>query len=441
MDDHILRFGQEARSLSSDMKCVVGPYLGGGGQGEVYGAKLGDKSFALKWYFPDSATPEQRQALNALVDAGPPNDRFLWPIELVEAANVPGFGYLMRLRDPRYKGIVDLMRRRVDPKFRALITAGLNLAHSYSLLHAKGLCYRDISFGNVFFEPNNGDILICDNDNVTVDKASVVGILGTPRFMAPEVVCGRALPSTQTDLFSLAVLLFYMLMIHHPLEGKKELAIHSFDLPAMTKLYGEEPLFIFDPTDNSNAPVTGMHDNALLLWPIYPPLIRKLFTTAFTNGLKDPEHGRVREAEWRSAMANLRDWIFYCPNCAAENFYDGQAFRAAGGKPPACWHCAQGVELPYRIRIGSNVIMLNRDTELFPHHLDGQKLYDFSRALASVTQHPNDPKTWGLKNLSTQKWISTNVAGNMNEIEPGRSVKLESGLKIQFSTTQGEITL
>jgi serine/threonine protein kinase len=333
------------------------------------------------------------------------------------------------------------MRRRVDPKFRALITAGLNLAHSYSLLHAKGLCYRDISFGNVFFEPNNGDILICDNDNVTVDKASVVGILGTPRFMAPEVVCGRALPSTQTDLFSLAVLLFYMLMIHHPLEGKKELAIHSFDLPAMTKLYGEEPLFIFDPTDNSNAPVAGMHDNALLLWPIYPPLIRKLFTTAFTNGLKDPEHGRVREAEWRSAMANLRDWIFYCHNCAAENFYDGQAFRAAGGKPPACWHCAQGVELPYRIRIGSNVIMLNRDTELFPHHLDGQRLYDFSRALASVTQHPNDPKIWGLKNLSTQKWISTNVAGNMNEIEPGRSVKLESGLKIQFSTTQGEITL
>jgi hypothetical protein len=60
-------------------------------------------------------------------------------------------------------------------------------------------------------------------------------------------------PSTQTDLFSLAVLLFYMFVMHHPLEGRKELAIKCLDLPAMKKLYGTEPLFIFDPSDDSNA--------------------------------------------------------------------------------------------------------------------------------------------------------------------------------------------
>jgi serine/threonine protein kinase len=50
--------------------------------------------------------------------------------------------------------------------------------------------------------------LIADNDNVSVDGAGVLGVLGTPRFMAPEIVRGETVPSTQTDLFSLSVLIF-----------------------------------------------------------------------------------------------------------------------------------------------------------------------------------------------------------------------------------------
>lgn len=117
------------------------------------------------------------------------------------------------------------MKRRVEPTFRALATAGFELADGFFQLHAKGLCYRDISFGNVFFHPETGRVAICDNDNVSVDGAGTSGVLGTPRFMAPEIVRGEAEPSTQTDLFSLSVLLFHIFMVHHPLEGKREAAI------------------------------------------------------------------------------------------------------------------------------------------------------------------------------------------------------------------------
>src|SRR5207244_925684 len=160
---------------------------------------------------------QQRSSLETLIRKGPPNEKFLWPIELTSAQGVPGFGYIMLLREERFKSIVDLMTRRVEPTFRVLAAAGLELANSFLQLHSKGLCYCDISFGNVFFDPENGDISICDNDNVAVDGLTDSGIRGTPRFMAPEVVCNRALPSTQTDLFSLAVLLFYIFMLHHPL--------------------------------------------------------------------------------------------------------------------------------------------------------------------------------------------------------------------------------
>lgn len=436
--DEILKPGQVIRCEPSGMNCTIEELLGAGGQGEVYKAELGGEKVAVKWFFPQMATPEQRASMELLIRKGPPSEHFLYPLEITTAPGVPGFGYVMPLRPKRFKNIVDLMTRRIEPSFRALATASFNLAHNYLLLHAQGLCYRDISFGNAFFDPDNGDILIADNDNVSVDGAPVLGVLGTPRFMAPEVVRGEAMPSTQTDLFSLSVLIFYMLMVAHPLEGKKEAAIKALDLPAMTKLYGKEPVFIFDPNDESNRPVPGIHDNALAFWRIYPQFLRDTFIRAFTVGLHDPL-SRTRESEWRGVMVRLRDTIFYCPHCSLENFYDGEALKAAGGNPGLCWACAAGLRLPPRIRIGKQVVMLNHDSQLFPHHVDDARLYDFSAPVAAVSAHPTNPNVWGLKNVSQNKWVITIADGSIKDVEPSRSVTLAVGTKIQFGKMEGEI--
>jgi len=431
--DQILKPGQKVRTATTRGDCVVENFLGSGGQGEVYRAVLADKPVALKWYYPASATPEQLKALETLIKMGTPSDRFLWPLELATSSASVGFGYVMPLRDRRFRGIVDLMKRRIEPGFRALATAGLELSHSYLQLHTKGLCYRDISFGNVFFDPDNGEILICDNDNVAVDNQSRSAVYGTPRFMAPEIVRGEATPSTQTDLFSLAVLLFYMFVMHHPLEGKKELAIKCLDLPAMKKLYGTEPLFIFDPADDSNVPDPQSQRNALAFWPLYPRFLRELFTKAFTDGIRDPQHGRVRESNWRSAMVRLRDSIIYCTHCNAENFHD------TGEDNDRCWSCARQLRLPPRVRIGKNFVMLNHDTLLFAHHVDEEKKYDFTQPVAAVTKHPIDPEIWGLKNISLQTWSTTNQKGEVKDVSPGRSVTLALGTRINFGHTEGEI--
>jgi serine/threonine protein kinase len=437
--NQILKSGQTVRAEPSGMTCNVGQFLGAGGQGEVYRAKIGDKQVALKWFFPHIATRELEDSITTLTQIGPPTEKFLWPMEMTFDEGVAGFGYIMPLREARFKNIVDLMKRRIEPTFRALATAGLELSHSYLQLHSKGLCYRDISFGNAFFDPVTGEILIADNDNVAVDEQAKSSVLGTPRFMAPEVVRGEALPSTQTDLFSLSVLLFYMLMVHHPLEGKKELSIKCLDLPAMTKLYGTEPLFIFDPQDKSNEPVAGYHDNAIAFWPIYPQFLRDLFTKAFTDGIRDPQNGRVRESEWRAAMVRLRDSIVYCSNCGMENFYDADALKATGGNAGSCWSCKTAIALPPRIRIGKSVVMLNYDTKLFPHHVDEQQSYNFTKPVAEVIRHPANPSIWGLKNLSQDKWVATTAEGEVKDVEPGRSVTIAVGTKISFGKTEGEI--
>lgn len=418
---------------------TVEELLGSGGQGEVYRASVGDKSVALKWYFPHTLKEDERlpKRLEMAIESEAPSEKFLWPLALVSASGFAGFGYVMPLREARYRSLFDLMGRRIEPTFRALSTSGFELAHSYLQLHGKGLCYRDISLGNAFLDPITGEILICDNDNVDVN-GHPGGPVGTPRFMAPEIVRREAEPTTNTDLFSLAVLLFHMFIMHHPLEGEKELGIHCLDLPAMTKLFGTEPVFIFDPDDDSNRPLRGYHDNALEFWPIYPQFLRGLFTKAFTDGIHDPNGGRVRESEWRAAIVRLRDSIFYCPHCGLENFCDVEALKRSGTDPGSCWSCGRALRLPPRIRIGESVIMLNHDAELFPHHT-GDEMYDFSQPTATVTQHPKDPRIWGLKNLSDEKWVTTASDGTMRDVEPGRNVRLARDTTINFGGKVGEI--
>ncbi|MCL2936382.1 MAG: protein kinase [Trichodesmium sp. MAG_R02] len=435
-----LQDGQNIGTEISGANCKIEKQLGEGGQGEVYQVNVNGKSMALKWYFPHivEQDPRQRERLENAIQMGAPNDRFLWPIDLALTAEQPSsYGYIMALREPRFKSLNDLVKRRIEPSFRALVTAAFELADSYYQLHAKGLCYRDISFGNAFFDPDTGEVRICDNDNVDVNKMPG-SVAGTPRFMAPEIVKGEANPSTQTDLFSLTVLLFYILFNHHPLEGAKEQAIHCFDLAAMTKIYGTEALFIFDPDDQSNRPVPGEQDNPLIFWPIYPQSLRDLFTRAFTDGIKDPENGRVQENEWRKTMLSLRDSIIYCPHCGEQNFYDVDALKKQGKLNP-CWNCQKEIVTPPRIRIGSKIIMLNHDTKLFPHHVDDRKKYDFSEPVAEVVRNPKNPSLWGLKNLSTAKWVVNTADNNMKDVEPGRSVTLAVGTKINFGTEQGEI--
>src|ERR1044071_9929141 len=103
--NQLLKVGQAVRAEASGMTCQVGQFLGAGGQGEVYRAEIGGNPVALKWFFPHIATGELRSSIETLTRSGPPNEKFLWPMEMTDAPGVPGFGYLMPLRDPRFKGI------------------------------------------------------------------------------------------------------------------------------------------------------------------------------------------------------------------------------------------------------------------------------------------------------------------------------------------------
>ena len=141
----------------SGNKYEVVSLLGAGGQGEVYDVKCGGNHYALKWYFKGSATERQKKILETIIAKGSPDESFLWPMELIVPAKSDLYGYIMPLRPKNYKSIVDLMKKRVNPSFYTLCRTAFNLTRGYQKLHAMGAKYQDISFGNLFFNPDNGD--------------------------------------------------------------------------------------------------------------------------------------------------------------------------------------------------------------------------------------------------------------------------------------------
>ena len=414
----------------------VDKLLGEGTQGRVWSAVDDGEPVAVKIYHPHTAVREQRDALERLVRKGPPAPQFLWPLAMLEDARSGAYGYLMPLREPRFHAFEAFMARRIQPSMRALVTAGAQLARAFQNLHAEGLCYCDISFANIFLDPETGDVCICDNDNVDITGAGASRVLGTPQFMAPEVVRREEPPSTDTDLHSLAVLLFFLLYGGHPLEGRREAAIRCFDLPARERLYGAEPLYIWDPDDESNRPVPGIHDNPIVFEAIWPKRLKDLFLASFTDGLHYPKK-RVRESEWRDAFRAAMDSLWLCPcGVGVQNFRNSA--EPADAAKQNCWKCERRLVLPPRIKIGDSVVLLNRATRLFGRHL-GRFGDEADEACAEVAPHPNRPDIFGLRNLTGETWILTEPDNSKAEVSPGKTARIMNGARIDFGRKTGEI--
>lgn len=64
----------------------------------------------------------------------------------------------------------------------------LKLARAVRRLHAAGLAHSDLSYKNVLVDPISGNACIIDADELVVPGKYDAGVLGTPDFIAPEVM-------------------------------------------------------------------------------------------------------------------------------------------------------------------------------------------------------------------------------------------------------------
>jgi serine/threonine-protein kinase len=83
-----------------------------------------------------------------------------------------------------------------------------DVASSLAILHSRGLVHRDVSSRNVRYG-SDGYVKLLDFGAMTASGVAK-DVVGTPRFMAPEMVVMQALDG-RTDLFSLGALGYFLL--------------------------------------------------------------------------------------------------------------------------------------------------------------------------------------------------------------------------------------
>jgi hypothetical protein len=163
-------------------------------------------------------------------------------------------------------------------------------------LHFAGLAHSDLSNKNVLIDPAGGDACVIDIDSLVVPGVAPPAVLGTPGYIAPEVVAGRAQPSIETDKHALAVLVYEILLQRHPLVGRK---VHSTRSPEEDEQLsmGDRALWIEHPSDHGNLPAFPIKVPVARLGPFLEAVCRK----AFVDGLHHPSR-RPDAAEWESAL-------------------------------------------------------------------------------------------------------------------------------------------
>lgn len=387
--------------------------LGRGGQGIVYLVEVCGEKKALKWYL-NAPDDKFYRNLDQNIASGAPSDAFLWPEYLTEKQQ-GSYGYIMKLRPQNYYEFGNFLLAKVSFKsFTAMLSAAMKICDGFMMLHRFGYSYQDLNDGNFFIDPQTGDVLICDNDNV-MPQGEKSGIMGKARYMAPEIVAG-GIPDKYSDRFSLSVILFMLFYANHPFEGAKVVACPCMTEAFEKKFYGSEALFIYDPTDKSNLPVRGIHQNVIRRWPVFPQMLRDAFIEEFSKEkLQDPST-RMIEQNWKKIISSVRDCLVVCQHCAEETFVN------VSDSTDKCMNCGKDVDLSKRLVINNRSLPLTQNTYIY---IDEDNTPD-----GVVTTDSNGFML--IKNISTETWTVETPSGKIKTVAPNEILPVKEGLKITF---------
>ncbi len=195
------------------------------------------------------------------------------------------------------------------------------MARAVRRLHQAGLAHSDLSCNNILIDPAKGLSVVIDIDSLVVPQLFPPDVLGTPGYIAPEVLGTvhltvqdpkRIHPSARTDQHALAVLIYEYLLFRHPLKGPKTYAAQSGEEQERLEM-GSKALFIEHPSDKSNRPKNlKVGVNSL------GPVMSDLFQRAFIKGLHAP-NDRPSAYEWEKGLIKTWDMLFPCPNVSCSH--------------------------------------------------------------------------------------------------------------------------
>lgn len=284
--------------------------IGEGPRGIVYADGSGE--YAIKLYFPSGSKildKERKERLSVIKSMHLPENI----VEIQDVISEPYVGYVMKnnaaLASIRKYLIPDKKRDFSEwydqgSGLRERIYLGYFLAQAFCEFEKYGISFGAISPNSFLVNRNsNNTILLLGVDDIYIQGRAAIEIGGTQKYMAPEIISGKRNPDVLSDYYSLAVLLYELLLISHPFDSRKDPAgIISEDTVLTVKL-------------------------------------KDLFSQCFVEG-KTNRFSRPSAFDFEKALLEAANSLIQCPGCGAWHYYNN--IGAGKGKCPRCGSVSEG---------------------------------------------------------------------------------------------------
>jgi hypothetical protein len=346
---------------------------------------------------------------------------------------------------------------RVAPSERGnlqtFIAALTKIARAVERMHNAGLAHADLSERNVLIDPSSGRAIIIDVDSLVVTGLYPPDVLGTPGYIAPEVMATKHLPMNdpkrhhpcaETDKYALAVMIYKYLLERHPLDGGRVLKGLTAEQEDEA-MYGAKALYSENRQDPLNRPNGSFFSAAIL-----GKRVEDLFHKAFVDGLQHPM-ARPTPGSWVGALCEAFDMLLACSNAACSH----KMFVLTDPVLPRCSYCGtpyrgtfsllklsheergfvrnEGAMVLNGYRGGTGTILCRHHTHRGTARGPGQD----STSLAQVVFMEQPTPTYYLQNVALPGMQVRNVAAGLPNFRPlpvGAKLQLTNGLEIRFGS-------
>jgi len=235
---------------------------------------------------------------------------------------------------------------------RRRLYLGYQIAQSLHILHKDNKAYCDISGNNILVAVDKAKASICmiDIDNLYVPGTDKSGILGTVRYMAPEVTNRQMQPDIFTDDYSLAVILFELLRVGHPYVGDEVLN----GTPEMeNKAYKGDYPYVDDEEKSFNR-----SSQMLPAEVVFNPKLKELFKKTFVEG-KFNRMSRTTAFEFARACFEAANVLIKCSSCGAWHYP-----LTRQNNQVICPWCDSGNDIPTFLKFGDDRKLIIRGKEI-----------------------------------------------------------------------------
>jgi len=319
----------------SGSKYKLTKQAGCGAQGVVY--EEASEKYMVKFYYPTDSTTIDADILERI--------RFIKNIQMpknfvsvVDVIVSPYIGYVME-RVVGHKPLNSYLIPDKNMSFPDWYNQGLGLyerifigyviAKAFGELEKSNLSYCDISGNNILIKTTQGaSVKMIDIDNIYIAGKGKSAILGTPRYIAPEVISRQKNPDVLSDNYSLAVILFELLRAGHP--------------------YISDEILDGTPEDEENALAGNAEyvtdENSTNMLPadvVFTDKLKDLFKRCFVDGKKN-RLSRPSATEFEYALLEASNKLIKCPSCGAWHYpkksgktYEGCPWCDSESRPTA----------------------------------------------------------------------------------------------------------